>query len=128
MAMRIIDVAGAIGVEPRRRFSDDDKARIVSEAMRSGVLVADVARRHRLCSWLLYRWRRMLLRDGVTPVAAQLPAPASVPVEVAGTPASMQPEPLVPGAVEVVGPGGRRVRLAHPVDARVLTPVLAGFG
>jgi transposase len=127
-ATRIIDVAGAIGAEPRRRFSDDDKARIVSEAMMPGVLVADVARRYRICSSLLYRWRRMLLRDGVAPEAAQLPAPAFVPVEVAGTPASVQPEPLGPGVVEVVGPGGRRVRLAPPVDARVLKAVLAGFG
>ena len=128
MATRIIDVAGAIGAEPRRRFSDDDKARIVSEAMMPGVLVADVARRYRICSSLLYRWRRMLLRDGVAPEAAQLPAPTFVPVEVAGAPASAQPEPLGPGVVEVVGPGGRRVRLAPPIDARVLKAVLAGFG
>lgn len=130
MATRIIDVAGAIGAEPRRRFSDDDKARIVSEAMLPGVLVADVARRYRICSSLLYRWRRMLLRDGVAPEAATLPAPAPmfVPVEVAGATTLVRSEPLGPGVVEVIGAGGQRIRLAPPIDARVLKAVLAGFG
>jgi putative transposase len=47
MATRIIEMVGA---EPRRRFSDDDKARIVSEAMMPGASVLDVARRHRVCT------------------------------------------------------------------------------
>ncbi len=81
MATRIIDVAvaGAGAAEPRRRFSDDDKARIVSEVMMPGVLVADVARRYRICSSLLYRWRRMLLRDGMAPEPTALPARRSCP-------------------------------------------------
>lgn len=113
---------------PRRRFSDDDKARIVSEAMMPGASVSDVARRHRVCTSLVYRWRRMLLRDGVAVEAPLLPAPAFVPVEVASAPASTQPEPLGPGVVEVLGSGGQRIRLAPPIDARVLKAVLAGFG
>ena len=126
MATRIIEVAGAGVAEPRRRFTDDDKARIVSEAMMPGASVGDVSRRYRVCKSLIYRWRRLLLRDGVAVQAAQLPAPAFVPVEVARVPA--QPEPLGPGVVEVVGPSGQRVRLAPPIDARVLKAVLAGFG
>lgn len=52
--------------------------------MMPGAKVGDVSRRYRVCQLLIYRWRRMLLRDGVTVQAAQLPAPAFVPVEVAG--------------------------------------------
>ncbi len=128
MATRIIEVAGAGLAEPRRRFSDDDKARIVSEAMMPGASVGDVSRRYRVCKSLIYRWRRLLLRDGVAVQAAQLPAPAFVPVEVASVPIPAQPEPLGPGVVEVVGPSGQRVRLAPPIDARLLKTVLAGFG
>jgi transposase len=130
MATWVIDGSGAGGTEPRRRFSDDDKARIVSEAMMPGASVLDVARRHRVCTSLVYRWRRSLLRDGVVVEAPLLPAPAStfVPVEVASAPASTQPEPLGPGVVEVVAPSGQRIRLAPPIDARVLKAVLAGFG
>ena len=128
MATRIIELGGVVA---RRRFSDDDKARIVSEAMMPGANVADVGRRHRVCSSLIYRWRRRLLRDGLAAGAA-LPAPCAptfVPVELTGVaaPGAVQPEPLAPGAVELVGTSGRRVRLAPPVDARVLKVVLAGL-
>ena len=128
MATRIIEVAGAGLAEPRRRFSDDDKARIVSEAMMPGASVGDVSRRHRVCKSLIYRWRRLLLRDGVAVQAAQLPAPGFVPVDVASVAAPAPPEPLGPGVVEVVAASGQRVRLAPPVDPRVLKVVLAGFG
>lgn len=128
MATLIIDGSGTGGSEPRRRFSDDDKARIVSEAMMPGASVSDVARRYRVCSSLVYRWRRVLLGDGVAVEAPRLPAPAFVPVEVASAGAPTQPEPLGPGVVEVICSGGQRVRLAPPIDARVLKAVLAGVG
>ncbi|WP_226019838.1 transposase, partial [Novosphingobium sp. FKTRR1] len=38
---------------PRRQFSDDDKARVVSEAMMAGSSVAAVARRHSVCASLI---------------------------------------------------------------------------
>ena len=126
LATRIIDVSD--GLEPRRRFSEDDKARIVSEAMMPGVRVSDVAKRHRVCASLVYRWRRMLLREGRAAATPQLPAPAFVSVEVTGMVPPVSPEPLGPGVVEVICPGGQRVRLAPPIDARVLKTVLAGFG
>ena len=127
MATRIIDVSSAEPGGLRRRFSDDDKARIVSEAMMPGASVSDVARRYRICSSLVYRWRRALLSDGVSVDVSQLPAPAFVPVEVAANAiAPARTEPLGPGVVEVVSPAGHRIRLAPPIDARVLKAVLAG--
>lgn len=128
MAMMIIDGSGTGGAEPRRRFSDDDKARIVSEAMTPGASVPDVARRYRVCSSLVYRRRRVLLRDGVPVETPRLPAPAFVPVEVESAGAPRQPELLGPGVVEVLCSGGQRVRLAPPIDARALKAVLSGFG
>ena len=128
MATLIIDGSSIGGAEPRRRFSDDDKARIVSEAMMPGASVSDVARRYRICTSLVYRWRRMLLRGGVAVAAPQLPAPVFVPVELASVPISAQPETLGAGVVEVIGSSGQRVRLAPPIDARVLKAVLARFG
>lgn len=93
-----------------------------------GTSVSDVAKRHRVCSSLVYRWRRVLLREGATLETPRLPAPVFVPVELAGAATPTQPEPLGPGVVEVVGSGGQRIRLAPPIDARVLKAVLAGFG
>lgn len=119
MATRFIDLVEA-GAARRRQFSDDDKARIVSEAM--GAVAIDVARRHGICSSLLYRRRRKL----VAGQAALLPQPAAafVPVEIAG-PASAPGSAAMPaGAVEMITAGGTRVRLAPPVDPRVLRALL----
>ena len=63
MATQIIEVREAS--PPRRQFSDDDKARVVSEAMMPGSSVTAVARRHRICASLIYRWRRELRKRGV---------------------------------------------------------------
>jgi len=52
MATRIIEVVDAGLAVPRRRFTDDDKARIVSEAMMAGATVTEVARRYGVCESL----------------------------------------------------------------------------
>jgi transposase len=121
MATQIIEVREAS--PPRRQFSDDDKARVVSEAMMPGSSVTAVARRHRICASLIYRWRRELLGGE----RVERPAPSFVPVEVATAPASRSAGSS-PGIVEVVAPSGHVVRLTPPIDARVLKAVLAGIG
>ena len=88
-----------------------------------GSSVTAVARRHRICASLIYRWRRELLGgEGV-----ERPASSFVPVEVAAAPASRSAS-LSPGIVEIVAPSGHVVRLTPPIDARVLKAVLAGMG
>lgn len=121
MATQIIEVRDALA--SRRQFSDDDKARVVSEAMMPGSSVASVGRHHRICASLIYRWRRELLGS-----AGERAAPSLfVPVELAPSKVSQQSVPL-PGIVEVVAPSGHIVRLTPPIDARVLKAVLAGLG
>ena len=128
MATRIIEVVDAGLAVPRRRFTDDDKARIVSEAMMPGATVTEVARRYGVCGSLIYRWRRMLVGSSLPPAARSLPSPTGfVPVEVAPTVAPMRAGTL-PGIVEVVAPSGHVVRLTPPIDTRVLKAVLAGLG
>lgn len=120
MATQIIEVREAS--PPRRQFSDDDKARVVSEAMMPGSSVTAVARRHRICASLIYHWRRELLGGERSERAAS----PFVPVEVASPPAPHSASPS-PGIVEVVAPSGHVVRLTPPIDARVLKAVLAGL-
>jgi transposase len=49
----------------RRRWSDDQKARIVAETLEPGARVAEVARRWQICSQQVFSWRRAA-RRGVT--------------------------------------------------------------
>lgn len=46
------------GVGGRRRWSSDDKARIVEETLAPGATVSDVARRHDIRPQQLFGWRR----------------------------------------------------------------------
>ena len=41
----------------RRRWTDDEKVRIVAESHRDGVTLAEVARRHEISRSMLYDWR-----------------------------------------------------------------------
>ena len=46
------------GTGRRRRFSKDDKARIIEETLAPGAVVSEIARRHGLSPQQLFGWRR----------------------------------------------------------------------
>jgi transposase len=46
------------GVGGRRRWSVDDKARIVQETLAPGAVVSEIARHHGLTPQQLFGWRR----------------------------------------------------------------------
>src|SRR3974390_474752 len=51
-----VEVLG--GLERRRRWSQDDKARIVEETLAPGAKVTEVARRNGVAASLVFTWRR----------------------------------------------------------------------
>jgi transposase len=63
-----------------RRFSADDKARIIEETLVPGAVVSDVARRHGLSPQQLFTWRRQARRPAVA--SAETEAPIFVPAVV----------------------------------------------
>jgi len=46
------------GVERRRRWSEDEKARITEESFAAGAKVSDVARKHGVPRGLIFSWRK----------------------------------------------------------------------
>jgi len=56
------------GPERRRKWSDDDKARIVAETLEPGAVVTEVARRRQISPQQLFDWRRQA-RIGVAKAA-----------------------------------------------------------
>ena len=129
-----VEVLG--GSERRRRWSFEDKARIVEESFDGGVSVCAVARRHGIAQGLLFTWRRQA-RDGrlgggdpapfFVPVVASL-EPCSVPAltSVATTETAPSPRPRrrKAGVIEIDLGGGRRLKVDRDVDAGALRRVL----
>src|SRR5476649_1762858 len=70
-----VEVLG--GVERRRRWSRDDKMRIIEETLAPGAVVTEIARRHGIATSLVFTWRRSRLAT----VASA--GPRLVPVQVA---------------------------------------------
>src|SRR5262245_1076138 len=79
--MRRLEVITGTG--RRRRFSDDDKARIVEETLVPGAVVSEIARRHGLMPQQVFTWRRQSRRPQVT----KAEVPQFVPAVVAPAPA-----------------------------------------
>jgi transposase len=67
------------GPERRRRWSIDEKVRILAEAEVEGSRVADIARRHDITRQHIYQWRRELRSKGLVSLAP----PGFLPVELA---------------------------------------------
>jgi transposase len=136
---------GEVLVGPeRRRWSEDEKARIIEESLRPGARVTDIARRHGVSRALLYSWRRAARCAPVSPVAPPTPEfvpvllsapeePQSVtaPTEIAapdrGSRRSVKRRTDGDGEIEVVLPGGARLTLRGRVEATALRAVLAAL-
>jgi transposase len=63
------------GPERRRRWSDEERLRILTEAFSPGACVAEVCRRHDVSSALIYTWRRKLREGHSEPVPVDLAEP-----------------------------------------------------
>jgi transposase len=135
-----------VGVERRRRWSREEKLRIVRESLEPNAVVTDVAQRNEVSASLIYVWRRQALAglldgfhrveivsdaamsmieahpgttDAVVPDTREcsMPAVRHAPTEVPGPRA---PRPII----EVTLPGGAVVRVDGAVDANALRTVL----
>ena len=111
----------------RRKWSDDDKARIVAETLEPGAVVSEVARRRQVCPQQVFGWRRQArIAEPVTtspasldfvPIVAEAPPAGSEPVPSATPP----PSPALPIELTLAG---AVLRIPPGTDAALLTTVL----
>jgi transposase len=117
--------------QPRRRWSEEDKRRLVAETLMPGETVRAVARRHGVNTSQLFAWRKRL-RGQLEMAAAAAPAPLFAAVEIAtagelptGHDAGSEPDPVAPvGLIEVELPRGGRVRISGDVEPALVTAAL----
>jgi transposase len=119
-----VEVLG--GVERRRRWSRDDKMRIIEETLTPGAVATEIARRHGIATSLVFTWRR---RARLATVASA--GPRLVPVQVAAAESvrSIQAPAAIParkrrGVIEIELGDGKRVSVDENVDADALGRVL----
>ena len=108
------------GVGGRRRWSADEKARILEEATAPGAVVSEVARRNGMSPQHLFTWRRQARREAdnhplaFTPVVVSPDTPQPTPVA--------RREVIIEVVVE-----GVVIRVPPGVDGATLALVLHGL-
>lgn len=122
------------GSERRRRWSQDDKARIVEETLAPGAKVTEVARRNGVAASVVFTWRRQARtaeQVGACLVPVQIVSPGETGKE-AKPPfrddRQMRPLPTRSGLIEIDLGNRRRILVDAQVDASALARVSLGVG
>jgi transposase len=124
-----VEVLG--GIERRRRWSQDDKMRIVEETLVPGAKVTEVARRNGIAASVVFTWRRQARTiEKVGPCFAPVQIVAA---ETSGENAKalsdddrrLRPVPVTRvGLIEIDLGNRRRIRVDAQVDPDALARVL----
>jgi transposase len=122
------------GRQRRRRWTAEEKARIVAESLEAEANISDVARRHGVARGLLTIWRRQLSSGGQEPVQGFATVKID-PIAAVSNDAprhSSQPDAVAMALPAVRSRGrieidiaGARIRVESGVDQATLTMVLA---
>ena len=104
----------------RRRWSLDEKLRIVAESFQGHRQVSATARRHDISPSLLYSWRKAFRGDRPRDEVIGF-APAMIVRDEEASP----DEAVGGGRMEIVTTTGRRIIVGAEVDARALRCVVA---
>jgi transposase len=113
-------------VERRRRWSRDEKLRIVTESAQPGRTASQVAREHGIAPGQLFTWRRQILAEAIASGAA---GDGFVPVEIANERAAAAIPPSGAGerAIEIRLPNGIMIGVGNAVEIEPLRRVLTAL-
>jgi transposase len=120
--------AEVTGVVRRRRWSDEEKGRIVAEAIAPGAVIADVARRHDLVPQHVWNWIKAAKEGRVMLPAPEPSAESAEATDAAFVPVVALRAPETAGAdaascIEIVA-GSVLVRVPLGADARTLAAII----
>ena len=107
-------------VERRRRWSQDEKQRLVAASLEAGTTVTEVARMGGLHVSLLFRWRKELCKHSETSIAPLVPVeigPSVAPRDAAEAPLTATPgrQGRSQGIIEIDLRSGHRIRVDDDV-------------
>ena len=116
----------AVVADTRRRWSEDEKQAIIAEALRPGVNVSAIARRHGITPNLLFRWRKAAQSEAKPDAPAFLPVSLTAPAKSgeADCDRSDSDAPAADNRIEIELANGRRVRVGPGADMGALKRIL----
>ena len=122
-----------LGVERRRRWSAEAKARLVEETLVPGAVVSEAARRHGVSQSLLFAWRRQSRAEAPSESVGSILLPVEIEPSAATTGdvhyrAAVGRRRRASGRIEIELSSGKRVRVDNEVDADALRRVLRVLG
>jgi transposase len=97
-------------VQRRRRWSAEEKRRIVAAAIEPGAVASEVARAAGIYPSQLFRWRQQLCGP-----AREMPA---------FSPVAVVPEPAASSMIEVEFAGGTRMRITGRADPAAVLAII----
>jgi transposase len=114
--------------QARRRWTEEDKRRLVAETIGPGATVHGVAHRHGVSPSQLFAWRKLYqVGAGLERSVPTLPSvPGFAAVEIAPTtpPSVGDVVPAPSGLIEIELAGGDRVRISGAPDPGVVSAAL----
>lgn len=109
----------------RRRWSEEDKRRLVAETLASGETVHGVARRRGVSPSQLFGWRKRFgAAIGRETPSARMPGFVAVEVAPVMPPSMADAVPAPSGLIEIEMPDGGRVRISGAADPAVVRAAL----
>jgi len=110
----------------RRRWSEDEKLKIVLESLQAPRQVAATARRYGVSRSLLLRWRQLFRPEPKDAAAQQMGfVPARVVPDLGAAPGPVGPASS--GAIEIEFAAGARMRITGTVDLAMLKAAVAAL-
>jgi transposase len=124
-------------VERRRRWTSEQKVKILAEALEPGATVSAVADRNGIRRSQIYAWRRLAESGGIPGISVNgLQKQLFAPVCIKAMPAATGPAMATPaemcrqgrlGAIEIALPNGRIVRADEGIEAVRLARLVAAL-
>jgi transposase len=124
-------------VERRRRWTSEQKLKILTEALEPGATVSVVADRNGISRSQVYAWKRLAQEGGIPGISLNCPpkrlfAPVRIeampatPAPAVAAPATACPQ-LRPGAIEIALTNGRIVRVDEGIEPLRLAQLVAAL-
>lgn len=113
-----------LGLERRRRWSDDDKVRIVASVGVDGVTVTQLAHRHEITRQQIYAWRHELKKKGLLLPLGDV---TFLPVDISNPQSGLVAQedfPAAPAMIELRLKHGRSLHFDSAMDAVTLTRLI----